>query len=87
VFYAAAEKAGVKATYANFEGVTHEFFGMGAVVDAGSRQGHRGTEERFPEIMAAEINPDGTRPRNVCGLGSSSVSSFPVISKGSEHAA
>ena len=33
MFYSAAEKAGVKATYANFEGVTHEFFGMGAVVD------------------------------------------------------
>ena len=27
------EKAGVKVTYRNFEGVTHEFFGMGAVVD------------------------------------------------------
>jgi hypothetical protein len=33
VFYSAAEKAGVKATYANFEGVTRECFGMGAVVD------------------------------------------------------
>ena len=27
------EKAGVKVTYQNFEGVPHEFFGMGAVVD------------------------------------------------------
>ena len=27
------EKAGVKVRYKNYEGVTHEFFGMGAVVD------------------------------------------------------
>ena len=65
VFYSAAEKAGVKATYANFEGVAHEFFGRGAVVDAGGRQGRRGAEERFSEIMEAEMNPDGMRPRNV----------------------
>lgn len=27
-------KAGVRTTYKNFAGVTHEFFGMGAIVDA-----------------------------------------------------
>jgi acetyl esterase len=27
------EKAGVQVRYKNYEGVTHEFFGMGAVVD------------------------------------------------------
>jgi hypothetical protein len=59
------EKAGVKAKYTNSEGVSHAFFGPGAVVDAGSRQGRRGAEERFSEKMAAEMNPDGTRPRNV----------------------
>ena len=26
-------KAGIKATYTNYEGVTHEFFGMAAVLD------------------------------------------------------
>ncbi len=32
-YAAALEKAGVKVRYKNYEGVTHEFFGMGAVVD------------------------------------------------------
>lgn len=32
-YAAALQKAGVKAAYKNFEGMTHEFFGMSAVVD------------------------------------------------------
>lgn len=33
LYAAALEKAGVKVKYKNFEGVTHEFFGLGAVVN------------------------------------------------------
>ena len=47
----ALKKAGVKTRYKNYEGVTHEFFGMGAVVDK-AKQAQQFAAEGLKEAFA-----------------------------------
>jgi acetyl esterase len=55
----ALERAGNDIDYRNFEGVTHEFFGMGAVLDA-SREAVRHAAARLKTSFAEQTIPVGS---------------------------